>query len=51
MDIHGMNIYKRHRFPPKIIQYAVWRYWQVNLFFLEKWYFTAFYTDNPLQKW
>ena len=25
------NIYKRHRFPPSIIQYAVWRYYRFNL--------------------
>lgn len=26
-----MNIYKRDRFPPDIIQYAVWLYFQFNL--------------------
>lgn len=26
-----MNIYKRHRFPPQIIQYAVWLYHRFNL--------------------
>lgn len=26
-----MNIYKRHRFPPEIIQYAVWLYFRFNL--------------------
>ncbi len=26
-----MNIYKRHRFPPEIIQYAVWLYHRFNL--------------------
>ena len=26
-----MNIYKRHRFPPEIIQYAVWLYYRFNL--------------------
>ena len=26
-----MNIYKRHRFPPDIISYAVWIYYQFNL--------------------
>ena len=25
------NIYKRHRFPPSIIQHAVWLYYRVNL--------------------
>jgi putative transposase len=25
------NIYKRHRFPPSIIQHAVWRYYWFNL--------------------
>jgi transposase-like protein len=25
------NIYKRHRFPPSIIQYAVWLYYRFNL--------------------
>ena len=27
----GMNIYKRHRFPPDIISYAVWLYHRFNL--------------------
>ena len=27
------NIYKRHRFPPSIIQYAVWLYYRFNLSF------------------
>ena len=31
MDILGMNIYKRHRFPPEIISYAVWVYYRFNL--------------------
>jgi len=26
-----MNIYKRHRFPPSIIQYTVWLYYRFNL--------------------
>jgi len=26
-----MNIYKRHRFPPEIIQHAVWLYHRFNL--------------------
>ncbi len=26
-----MNIYKRHRFPIEIIQYAVWLYYRFNL--------------------
>ena len=26
-----MNIYKRHRFPPDIIRYAVWLYFRFNL--------------------
>ena len=26
-----MNIYKRHRFLPKIISYAVWLYYRFNL--------------------
>ena len=26
-----MNIYKRHRFPPDIISYAVWIYYRFNL--------------------
>ncbi|MDG2046731.1 MAG: IS6 family transposase [Halioglobus sp.] len=26
-----MNTYKRHRFPPDIISYAVWRYFRLNL--------------------
>ena len=26
-----MNIYKRHRFPPEIISYAVWLYFRFNL--------------------
>ena len=26
-----MNIYKRHRFPPDIISYAVWLYHRFNL--------------------
>ena len=32
-QIHSlvMNIYKRHRFPPEIIQYAVWLYYRFNL--------------------
>ena len=25
------NIYKRHRFPPSIIQHAVWLYYRFNL--------------------
>ena len=31
MDNAGMNIYKRHRFPPDIISYAVWLYFRFNL--------------------
>jgi putative transposase len=31
MDNQGMNIYKRHHFPPEIIQYAVWLYYRFNL--------------------
>ena len=30
MDNAGMNIYKRHRFPPGIIIYAVWLYFRFN---------------------
>jgi putative transposase len=26
-----MTIYKRHRFPPDIISYAVWLYYRFNL--------------------
>lgn len=26
-----MNIYKRHRFPPEIIQYSVWVYYRFSL--------------------
>ena len=26
-----MNIYKRHRFPPDIVSYAVWLYYRFNL--------------------
>ena len=26
-----MNTYKRHRFPPDIIRYAVWLYYRFNL--------------------
>ena len=26
-----MSIYKRHRFPPEIISYAVWLYYRFNL--------------------
>ena len=26
-----MNAYKRHRFPPDIISYAVWLYYRFNL--------------------
>lgn len=25
------NLYKRHRFPPEIIQYEVWLYYRFNL--------------------
>jgi len=31
MDNQGINIYKRYRFPPEIIQYAVWLYYRFNL--------------------
>ena len=31
MDNAGMNTYKRHRFPPDIISYAVWLYLRFNL--------------------
>jgi putative transposase len=31
MDNFGMNTYKRHRFPPDIISYAVWVYYRFNL--------------------
>ena len=31
MDNAGMNTYKRHRFPPDIISYAVWLYFRFNL--------------------
>ena len=31
MDNAGMNSYKRHRFPPNIISYAVWLYFRFNL--------------------
>ena len=26
-----MNTYKRHRFPPEMISYAVWLYYRLNL--------------------
>lgn len=29
--IRRRNIYKRHRFPPLVIQYAVWLYYRFNL--------------------
>ncbi len=29
--IEMKNIYKRHRFPPSIIQHAVWLYYRFNL--------------------
>jgi putative transposase len=28
---HSATQYKRHRFPPEIIQYAVWLYYRFNL--------------------
>ena len=28
---HNIKIYKRYRFPPEIIQYAVWLYFRINL--------------------
>ena len=28
-----MSIYKRHRFPPDIVRYAVWLYYRLNLIF------------------
>ena len=31
MDNLGVNTYKRHRFPPDIISYAVWLYYRFNL--------------------
>jgi putative transposase len=31
MDNLGMNTYKRYRFPPDIISYAVWLYYRFNL--------------------
>lgn len=31
IDNPAMNIYKRHRFPPDIIKYAVWLYFRFNL--------------------
>jgi len=31
MDNRAMNTYKRHRFPPEIISYAVWLYHRFNL--------------------
>jgi transposase-like protein len=31
MDNLGMSTYKRHRFPPDIISYAVWLYYRFNL--------------------
>ena len=27
----SITIYKRHRFPPEIIQYALWLYYKFNL--------------------
>jgi transposase-like protein len=30
-DNSEMDIYKRHRFPPEIISYAVWLYHRFNL--------------------
>jgi len=31
LALSGMNTYKRHRFPPDIISYAVWLYYLFNL--------------------
>jgi putative transposase len=31
MDNVWMNTYKRHRFPPDTISYAVWLYYRFNL--------------------
>jgi putative transposase len=31
MDNLGMNTYKRHRFPPDIISYAVWLHYRFDL--------------------
>jgi hypothetical protein len=31
MDTLAMNTFKRHRFPPDIISYAVWLYYRFNL--------------------
>ena len=31
VDNLKMNTYKRHRFPPEIISYAVWLYFRFNL--------------------
>ena len=31
MDDLGMSIYKRHRFPPDIISYAIWVYYRFIL--------------------
>jgi hypothetical protein len=31
LDNPAMNTYKRHRFPPDIISYAVWLYYRFNL--------------------
>ena len=31
VDNSIMNTYKRHRFPPEVIGYAVWLYFRFNL--------------------
>ncbi len=40
-----MNTYKRHRFPPDIISYAVWLYYRFNLRRNDLWEFTL---PNPI---
>ncbi|MFT4998320.1 MAG: putative transposase [Chitinophagales bacterium] len=36
-----MSIYKRHRFPPDIISYAVWVYYRFNLSYRDVGYLLA----------
>jgi putative transposase len=49
-----MILYKRHRFPPSIISYAVWVYYRFNLSFrdvedfLAEWGITISYESNRL---
>jgi putative transposase len=43
-----MNTYKRHRFPPDIISYAVWLYHRFNL--SHRGYGDTFYIDEVFVK-